>query len=103
MFYHLLHFSLDPTRLLLTFGACTTTQDKLQGNTALHWAIIAQNHTTISTLVLQGASLDIANAQVSTCFFNISQSSSEYSVFVNLCKWVLITEGKRRQSGNILK
>jgi palmitoyltransferase len=42
-------------------------QDKLHGNTALHWAILAQNHTAISTLIMQGASLDIANAQVSTC------------------------------------
>lgn len=57
--------SLDPTRLLLTFGACTTTQDKLHGNTALHWAILAQNHTAVSTLVMQGASLDITNVQVS--------------------------------------
>jgi palmitoyltransferase len=76
MFYHFLHCSLDPTRLLLTFGACTAIQDKLQGNTALHWAILAQNHTAISTLVLQGASLDIANAQVSTCFFNTNPYSS---------------------------
>jgi len=58
--------SLDPTRLLLTFGACTTTQDKLHGNTALHWAILAQNHTAVSTLIMHGASLDIANAQVRT-------------------------------------
>ncbi|PSN53756.1 Palmitoyltransferase Hip14 [Blattella germanica] len=58
--------SLDPTRLLLTFGACTTTQDKLHGNTALHWAILAQNHTAVSTLVMHGASLDIANAQGET-------------------------------------
>ncbi|XP_049956340.1 palmitoyltransferase Hip14 [Schistocerca serialis cubense] len=55
--------SLDPTRLLLTFGACTSIQDKLHGNTALHWAILAQNHTAISTLILHGASLDITNMQ----------------------------------------
>ena len=64
--FFLLHCSLDPTRLLLTFGACTTTQDKLHGNTALHWAILAQNHTAVSTLIMHGASLDIANAQVRT-------------------------------------
>lgn len=58
--------SLDPTRLLLTFGACTTTQDKLHGNTALHWAILAQNHTAVSTLVMLGATLDITNAQGDT-------------------------------------
>lgn len=50
---------------MLTFGACTTIQDKYQQNTALHWAILAKNHSAITTLVLHGASLDIANAQVS--------------------------------------
>jgi len=68
-FFFLVHCSLDPTRLLLTFGACTTTQDKLHGNTALHWAILAQNHTAVSTLVMHGASLDIANAQVRTVLY----------------------------------
>jgi ankyrin repeat protein len=57
-------FSLDPTRLLLTFGASMTIQDKYQQNTALHWAILSKNHTAVSTLVMQGANLDIANAQV---------------------------------------
>lgn len=68
-FFSLVYCSLDPTRLLLTFGACTTTQDKLHGNTALHWAILAQNHTAVSTLVMHGASLDIANAQVRTILY----------------------------------
>ncbi|KAG8238511.1 hypothetical protein J437_LFUL017810 [Ladona fulva] len=54
---------LDPTRLLLTFGACTAAQDKLQGNTALHWAVIARNHTAVSTLVMRGASMDIPNSE----------------------------------------
>lgn len=57
-------FSLDPTRLLLTFGASTTVQDKYQQNTALHWAILSKNHTAVTTLVMHGASLDISNAQV---------------------------------------
>lgn len=57
-------FSLDPTRLLLTFGASTTVQDKYQQNTALHWAILTKNHTAVTTLVMHGASLDISNAQV---------------------------------------
>lgn len=64
--------SLDPTRLLLTFGACTTIQDKYQQNTALHWAILAKNHSAITTLVLHGASLDIANAQGETPFSMLS-------------------------------
>lgn len=57
-------FSLDPTRLLLTFGASTTVQDKYQQNTALHWAILSKNHTAVTTLVMHGASLDISNSQV---------------------------------------
>ncbi|CAG2059852.1 unnamed protein product [Timema podura] len=60
--------SLDPTRLLLTFDACTTTQDKIHGNTALHWAILSRNHTAVSTLVTHGANLDIANTQGETPF-----------------------------------
>lgn len=58
--------SLDPTRLLLTFGASTTIQDNIYGNTALHWAIISKNHTAISTLVTHGANLEIPNAQGET-------------------------------------
>lgn len=53
---------LDPTRLLLTLGASTGLTDNTQGNTALHWAILARNSTAITTLILQAqASLDIPN------------------------------------------
>lgn len=44
--------SLDPTRLLITLGASPNLSDH-QGNTALHWAILARNTTAISTLILQ--------------------------------------------------
>ncbi|GLH03362.1 hypothetical protein R5R35_007131 [Gryllus longicercus] len=71
--------SLDPTRLLLTFGACTSIQDKLHGNTALHWAILAQNHTSISTLISHGASLDIANMQGETpCSMLLTHKNSSW-------------------------
>lgn len=53
--------SLDPTRLLLTLGASHSLADNVHGNTALHWAIIAKNHTAIITLVRNGASLDVPN------------------------------------------
>lgn len=54
--------SLDPTRVLLTLGANTSLADSNQGNTALHWAILARNTIAISTLVLQAqASLNIPN------------------------------------------
>ena len=56
---------MDPTRLLLTFGASTSMADRLHGNTALHWAVIAKNHMAVSVLVNHGANVDIANARVS--------------------------------------
>ncbi|XP_063980286.1 palmitoyltransferase Hip14 isoform X1 [Diachasmimorpha longicaudata] len=59
-------FSLDPTRLLLMLGASHSLTDNLHGNTALHWAIVAKNNTAISTLVRQGAALDVPNFQNET-------------------------------------
>lgn len=59
-------YSLDPTRLLLTLGASHSLGDNLHGNTALHWAIIAENSTAISTLVHHGASLDAPNMRDET-------------------------------------
>ncbi|KRT78753.1 Ankyrin repeat-containing protein, partial [Oryctes borbonicus] len=54
--------NLDPTRLLLTLGANPSLTDSTQGNTALHWAILARNTTAISTLVLQvQANMNIPN------------------------------------------
>ncbi|KAI4463292.1 palmitoyltransferase hip14 [Holotrichia oblita] len=54
--------SLDPTRLLLTLGANLSLTDSTQGNTALHWAILARNTTAISTLILQAqANMNIPN------------------------------------------
>lgn len=44
--------TLDPTRVLLTLGANTSLADYNQGNTALHWAILARNTQAISTLIL---------------------------------------------------
>ncbi|XP_043259622.1 palmitoyltransferase Hip14 isoform X2 [Colletes gigas] len=61
-----LFYSLDPTRLLLTLGASHSLADNLHGNTALHWAIIAENSTAISTLVHHGASLDVPNMRDET-------------------------------------
>lgn len=57
-------YSLDPTRLLLTLGACSGAQDKFHGNTALHWAIQARNHVAVNTLIMSGADLHIPNNQV---------------------------------------
>jgi ankyrin repeat protein len=54
-------FSPDPTRLLLTFGANTSLQEKLHQNTALHWAIQTKNSTALSLLTRRNACLDIPN------------------------------------------
>lgn len=74
-------FSLDPTRLLLTFGASTTVQDKYQQNTALHWAILSKNHTAVTTLVMHGASLDISNAQVNKFLTTELSNFVQFSCF----------------------
>lgn len=64
VFVYFYTFSLDPTRLLLTFGASTNIADRLHGNTALHWAIQAKNHVAFGVLINHGASVDIANNMV---------------------------------------
>ncbi|KAF2352935.1 Ankyrin repeat-containing domain [Trinorchestia longiramus] len=58
--------SVDPTRLLLTFGASVNTRDRLHGNTALHWAVQAKNSVAASVLVNHGANIDSPNAQVTS-------------------------------------
>ncbi|XP_065350029.1 palmitoyltransferase Hip14 [Cloeon dipterum] len=55
--------NLDPTRLLLTFGASTSAQDKLYGNTAMHCAVLAKNPIAMTLLIDHGASIDIPNNQ----------------------------------------
>lgn len=67
--FNLFFNSLDPTRLLITFGASMTMQDNIHGNSPLHWAILARNHNAVSTLITHGASLDIVNNQVLILFF----------------------------------
>jgi ankyrin repeat protein len=65
-------------------------QDKLHGNTALHWAILAQNHTAVSILVMHGASLDITNAQVSVPLLHLSlRCVSIHSLFLSLVSPVM--------------
>ncbi|CAL8079688.1 unnamed protein product [Orchesella dallaii] len=58
--------SADPTRLLLTFGANISIQDRMNKNTALHWAIQMKNSTAVSLLVQRNASLDIPNSSGET-------------------------------------
>jgi len=48
--------SIDPVRLLVTLGSSLTMTDNVQGNTALHWSILAKNSTCTSILVNKGGS-----------------------------------------------
>uniref|UniRef100_A0A0A9YIY7 Palmitoyltransferase n=3 Tax=Lygus hesperus TaxID=30085 RepID=A0A0A9YIY7_LYGHE len=64
--------SLDPTRLLLTFGASTTMQDFIYGHTPLHWAIEVRNPLAVSSLIMHGAPLDIPNNQGVTAYSLLS-------------------------------
>nr|XP_045618619.1 palmitoyltransferase Hip14-like [Procambarus clarkii] len=71
-------YSLDPTRLLLTFGASTSMADRLHGNTALHWAVIAKNHMAVSVLVNHGANVDIANSQGESAYSLIMKRKTQW-------------------------
>ncbi|KAK2704348.1 palmitoyltransferase Hip14-like [Artemia franciscana] len=58
----------DPCRLLLSCGASPSIQDKLHGNTAIHWAIIAGNNTAIQLMIDYNPNMDIPNYQGVTPF-----------------------------------
>ncbi|KAK2704545.1 hypothetical protein QYM36_016821 [Artemia franciscana] len=58
----------DPCRLLLSCGASPSIQDKLYGNTAIHWAIIAGNKTAIHLMINYNPNMDIPNYQGVTPF-----------------------------------
>lgn len=55
----------DPTRLIVTLGASVNVRDRVNGNTALHWACTSANHAVIKQLLDAGADLSLLNAQVS--------------------------------------
>jgi len=54
----------DPTRLILTLGASVNVRDRVNGNTALHWACTSANHAVTKQLLDAGADLTILNARV---------------------------------------
>lgn len=58
--------AIDPSRLLITFGASVNMEDRFHHNTALHWAIMAKNHNAISLLMNAGADIEARNAQGET-------------------------------------
>ncbi|KAG9510250.1 Palmitoyltransferase ZDHHC17, partial [Fragariocoptes setiger] len=54
--------SVDPTRLLLTLGACVSIADFKHRNTALHYAVSAKNLTAITLLLKANTNVDVPNA-----------------------------------------
>ncbi|XP_059142261.1 palmitoyltransferase ZDHHC17-like [Physella acuta] len=71
-------FGYDPTRLLLTFGASLSKVDKVNGNTALHWACVSGNHVVIKLLLSKGADIDALNLKNETPLdIAINQSNSD--------------------------
>lgn len=63
-------FSVDPTRLLLTFNVSVNLGDKYHKNTALHWAVLAGNTTVISLLLEAGANVDAQNIKVKVFYID---------------------------------
>lgn len=61
-------FSVDPTRLLLTFNVSVNLGDKYHKNTALHWSVLAGNTTVISLLLEAGANVDAQNIKVKVSY-----------------------------------
>ncbi|XP_065647593.1 palmitoyltransferase ZDHHC17 isoform X2 [Hydra vulgaris] len=59
-------FSVDPTRLILNFGASVNFADSKHNNTALHWAILSSNTNVIVPLLQAGANIDCKNLQGQT-------------------------------------
>ncbi|RUS80345.1 hypothetical protein EGW08_011884 [Elysia chlorotica] len=59
-------FGYDPARLLLTFGASVNKQDKLNGNTSLHWACLSGNHIVIKLMLSKGGDIHAANLRGDT-------------------------------------
>ena len=55
----------DPARLILTFGASVNAHDRVNGNTALHWACTSGNHAVTKQLIDAGADMSLLNASVS--------------------------------------
>ncbi|KYO21893.1 palmitoyltransferase ZDHHC13 [Alligator mississippiensis] len=56
----------EPTRFLLKFNPSLNAVDKVQKNTALHWAVIAGNIDAVDLLLEAGSSIDIKNVKGDT-------------------------------------
>nr|XP_033783914.1 palmitoyltransferase ZDHHC13 [Geotrypetes seraphini]XP_033783915.1 palmitoyltransferase ZDHHC13 [Geotrypetes seraphini] len=53
----------EPTGFLLKFSPSLNAVDKLEKNTALHWAILSRNVNAVELLLRAGANCDIQNAK----------------------------------------
>ncbi|KAK3103253.1 hypothetical protein FSP39_017853 [Pinctada imbricata] len=59
-------FGYDPSRLLITFGASINKQNKVNGNTALHYACHSGNTCVIKMLLEKMVDLDVKNEKGET-------------------------------------
>ncbi|MCP4651916.1 MAG: hypothetical protein GY858_00830 [Candidatus Omnitrophica bacterium] len=64
-----LFFRQDPLRLLVTLGADLNLRDGVYGNSALHWAALQGNHSSLSLLLKLGACVAVENKQARYCSF----------------------------------
>ncbi|XP_078348223.1 palmitoyltransferase ZDHHC17-like isoform X2 [Oculina patagonica] len=74
-------FGLELTRMLLTMNASVPLADKFHKNTALHWAVMSNNHNVIRILLKSGASMDALNAEGQSPYDLAKQKKS---------KWILV-------------
>ncbi|KAM7450555.1 Palmitoyltransferase zdhhc13 [Porites harrisoni] len=74
-------FGLELTRMLLTMNASVPLADKFHKNTALHWAVMSNNHNVIRALLRAGASMDALNAEGQSPYDLAKQKKS---------KWILM-------------
>lgn len=83
-------FSVDPTRLLLTFNVSVNLGDKYHKNTALHWAVLAGNTTVISLLLEANANVDAQNIKVHTRLTVFLEPGSSFVDFIrDIIIWCL--------------
>ncbi|KAJ7373562.1 Palmitoyltransferase zdhhc17 [Desmophyllum pertusum] len=74
-------FGLELTRMLLTMNASVPLADKFHKNTALHWAVMSNNHNVIRALLKAGASMDALNAEGQSPYDLAKQKKSKWILF----------------------
>ncbi|XP_068760562.1 palmitoyltransferase ZDHHC17-like isoform X1 [Montipora capricornis] len=74
-------FGVELIRMLLAMKASVPLADKSHKNTALHWAVMSNNHNVIRVLLKAGASMDALNAEGQSPYDLAKQKKS---------KWILM-------------